>query len=79
MRECFDAALCTHMRGEVKNFLRRSYHPHHIALASELMDFAAGEDPDLERIRQRLDEVDRQLEQRRQDDSSEDGDASEPQ
>lgn len=77
MRECFDAALCTHMRGEVQNFLRRSYHPHHVVLLNELMHLAPGEQPDLERIRQRLDEVDRQLAPRRRDDSSEDRDPSE--
>ena len=77
--KCFDAAICTHMRGEVQNFFRRSDHPHHVVLASELMHIAPGEEPDLKRIRQRLDEVDRQLAQRQRDDSMEDGDPSEAQ
>lgn len=66
----FDAAFRTHMRGELMAFLRASDHPHHAAIASEMMLLGPGEEPDLDRIRQRLDEVDRMIAEQRGNDSS---------
>lgn len=66
----FDAALRTRMRAEFLAFLRSSDHPHHAALAGEMMLLGPGEEPDLERLRQRLDEVDQELVERKGDGSS---------
>ncbi|KAJ5183837.1 hypothetical protein N7492_001453 [Penicillium capsulatum] len=61
----FDAALRIHVRGQVLAFLHSSEHPHHAVIAEEMMSVAPDEEPDLERIRQRLDEVNHQLAEQR--------------